>query len=98
MTDDPCPSDSLPDGGDDPNARPSPVAVMVTIDITEAGRITCWTASRLGCHGSDDWRLVCQILAALHSHSLQVSEPTYFVLRDVLRYLTEADWQPGTVL
>lgn len=77
----------------DPAAR-----VLITVDITRDGRITCWTASRPDGQVIEDWRLDGQFTAADHSHTWEVGFEGYAVVRDLLRYLTESDWQPGTFM
>ena len=72
--------------------------ILITIDITYQGDITCWTASQLDGTVVEDWRLKGQFLTADQSHTWEVAGEAYVAIRDILRYLTEADWQPGTPL
>ncbi len=72
--------------------------VLITIDITEDGSITCWTASQPDGQTIEDWRLKDQFLTANHSHTWEVCMDAYVAIRDILRYLTESDWQPGTIM
>jgi hypothetical protein len=72
--------------------------VLITIDITRRGDITCWTASHLDGTVVEDWRLKGQFLAADHSHTWEVGAEAFLAIRDILRYLTEEDWQPDMML
>ncbi len=72
--------------------------VLITIDITVRGDITCWTASQPDGSLVEDWRLKGQFLNADQSHTWEVDGAAYVAIRDILRYLTEEDWQPGTLL
>jgi hypothetical protein len=71
---------------------------LITVDITADGKITCWTASKPDGEVVEDWRLVGQFTSAAHSHTWEADGPAYLVIRDILRFLTEDDWQPGTVV
>jgi hypothetical protein len=75
-----------------------PERVMITIDITEAGDITCWTASHLDGRVIEDWRLTGRFTSAAFSHTWEVGAEAYVAIRDILRFLTEDDWEPGTVM
>jgi hypothetical protein len=72
--------------------------VLITIDITARGDITCWTASHLDGTVVEDWRLKGRFLTADQSHTWEVDGAAFLAIRDILRYLTEEDWQPGTLL
>ena len=82
------------------NAQPRvcPETVLITIDIGEDGRVTRWTASSPEGQELEDWLAEGEFLNAAHSHTWTVDWPTYLVVRDVLGFLTEADWKPGTVV
>jgi hypothetical protein len=71
---------------------------MITIDITERGDITCWTASNLDGRVIEDWRRTGQFTSAAFSHTWEVGMEAYTTIRDILRFLTEDDWEPGTVI
>jgi hypothetical protein len=75
-----------------------PETILITIDIAEDGHVTRWTASSPEGQELEDWLLEGQFLNAAHSHTWSVSWPTYLVVRDVLRYLNNEDWKPGTVV
>ena len=75
-----------------------PETVLITIDIGEDGRVTRWTASSPEGQELEDWLAVGEFLNAAHSHTWSVGWPTYLVVRDILRYLNNEDWKPGTVV
>jgi hypothetical protein len=75
-----------------------PETVLITIDIGEDGRVTRWTASSPEGQELEDWLAVGEFLNAAHSHTWTVGMETYLVIRDILRYLNNADWKPGTVV
>jgi len=80
------------------NQSSLPVRVLITIDITDQGSVTCWTASKPDGQVIEDWRLTGQFLTADHSHTWEVDSAAYIAIRDILRYLTESDWRPGTLM
>ncbi len=84
---------------DDTNDQtPDLERVLITIDITNSGSITCWTASRADGQMIEDWRLTGKFLTGDHSHTWDVGRDAYLAIRDILRYLTESDWRPGTIM
>ena len=54
-----------------------PERVLITIDITDRGGITCWTASRPDGALIEDWRLSGQFMAADSSHTWEVGTEAY---------------------
>ena len=72
--------------------------VLLTIDITEGGRVTRWTASSPDGQELEDWLADGKFLEASQSHTWTVGWETYLVVRDVLRYLNNADWEPNTFM
>ena len=75
-----------------------PETVLITIDIAEDGRGTRWTASSPDGQELEDWLAEGKFLDATHSHTWTVGWETYLVVRDVLRYLNDADWERGTFM
>jgi len=72
--------------------------LLITIDITEQGDITCWTVSHMDGGLVEDWRSVGDFNMATHSHTWEVNAETWAAIRDILRYLTEEDWTPGQIM
>jgi len=73
-----------------------PEALLVTIDLTAEGRVVRWTVSHLDGEELEDWCLEGQFLDAISSFTWTVDWSTYQVVRDILRFINESDWEPGT--
>jgi hypothetical protein len=74
--------------------------LRITIDLDERGTILRWTATdRLG-RVVEEYRLVGTDLPASDmSHGWDIpGEQAYLVIRDILRFMTQSDWEPNTVL
>jgi hypothetical protein len=74
--------------------------LRLTIDLDDEGTILRWTVTdRLG-RVVEEYRLVATDLPPSDmSHSWDIpSAEAYLVIRDMLRFMTEADWEPNTVL
>jgi len=86
------------DERDKAQPRECPETLLITIDIDEEGQVVRWTASTPEGQELEDWLLEGKFLDAAHSHTWSVDWPTYLVVRDILRYLNNEDWKPGTVV
>jgi len=73
--------------------------VLVTIEIDERGGLVQWTASDLQGNELENWRLMNDRPShATSSHTWEIDEETtYPIVRDILRYLGEEDWEPDAV-
>ena len=74
--------------------------LRITIDLDERGTILRWTATdRLG-RVVEEYRIVgTELPSSDMSHAWDMpSAEAYLVIRDMLRFMTEADWEPNSVL
>jgi len=74
--------------------------VRITIDLGEDGVIVRWLATDPCGKVLEEFRLVgTDPTGTVHSYAWDMpGAAAYLVARDILRFLTQADWQPNTVL
>lgn len=72
--------------------------VLMTIDITSEGDIVRWTGSKPNGDVLEDWKLTGLSNEARQSHTWELDGRGYLAVRDILRYITEEDWEPDTIM
>jgi len=80
-----------------PDPTPEPQFVQFTVCLSPGGDVCRWEAVDPNGGVLEDWQLVGVMPGDLR-YTWQMSFDTYVVVRDVIRFITEEDWQPNTVL
>ena len=80
-----------PDG---PKACPE--RFRLTVAITESGALKSWQVTDLKGAVLEEW--ATDRGSEAHRHTWEVAWDTYLVARDMLRFIGEDNWEPGTVM
>ena len=78
--------------------NPTPDHLLMTIEVDENLDLVRWTASTPEGDEVEDWKVTGRALEAVKSHTWEITPETWLVVRDVLRYLNERDWEPETLM
>jgi len=78
------------------NLNACPERFRLTVAITERGNLKAWQVADLKGTVLEEW--TADLDAEVHQYTWEVGWDAYLVVRDVLRFIGEADWQPGTVM
>ena len=78
------------------NLNACPERFRLTVSVTEGGNLKAWQVTDLKGAVLEEW--TADLGAEVHQYTWEVGWDAYLVVRDVLRFIGEADWQPGTVM
>jgi len=78
------------------NLNACPERFRLTVSVTEGGNLKAWQVADLKGAVLEEW--TADLGAEVHQYTWEVGWDAHLVVRDVLRFIGEADWQPGTVM